>query len=62
MKVETILITWHSRDPIFSIDFHPLGGKIATGGADSCVNVSLNFYNQCNLIFNINFFVVRYGK
>jgi hypothetical protein len=38
MKVKTVLIAWHGREPVYSIDFHS-SGRIATGGADNCVNV-----------------------
>lgn len=38
MKVKTVLIAWHGREPVYSIDFHS-SGRIATGGADNCVNI-----------------------
>jgi chromatin assembly factor 1 subunit B len=38
MKVKTVLISWHGREPVYSIDFHS-SGRVATGGADNCVNV-----------------------
>jgi len=38
MKVKTLLIAWHNREPVYSVDFHP-SGRLATGGADKCVNI-----------------------
>ena len=43
MHVKTPQISWHGRDPIYSIDFQFLYGsiqRIATGGADKTVRVS----------------------
>lgn len=40
MKVKTPLIAWHSKEPIFSLDFHP-SGRLATGGADNDVKVTI---------------------
>ena len=39
MKAKTLQIIWHSKDPVFSIDFHP-DGYIATGGGDKDIKVS----------------------
>jgi WD40 repeat protein len=38
MKAKTLQIIWHSKDPVFSIDFHP-DGYFATGGADKEIKV-----------------------
>lgn len=38
MKAKTLQIVWHSKDPVFSIDFHP-DGYIATGGGDKDIKV-----------------------
>lgn len=40
MKAKTLQIIWHSKDPVFSIDFHP-DGYIATGGGDKDIKVSI---------------------
>jgi hypothetical protein len=43
MKVKTLQIYWHDKQPIFSVDFEPIpDGRIATSGADGCVRVRLN--------------------
>lgn len=46
MKVTTPEISWHERDPIYSVDFQP--GKwsiqrIASGGVDKIVRVRFVF-------------------
>jgi WD40 repeat protein len=41
MRAKTLQIIWHSKDPVFSIDFHP-DGYFATGGADREIKVSLD--------------------
>lgn len=38
MLFKTVFCLWHSKQPVFSIDFHP-SGRIATAGADSVVRV-----------------------
>ena len=38
MKVKVVQIVWHSKEPIFSVDFHR-SGLLATGGADKDVKV-----------------------
>lgn len=43
MKPKTPQISWHGRDPIFSIDFHP-SGRVATAGADNDVKVKGYLY------------------
>lgn len=40
MKAKTLQIIWHSKEPVFSIDFHP-DGYIATGGGDKDIKVSI---------------------
>jgi WD40 repeat protein len=40
MKAKTLQIIWHSKDPVFSIDFHP-DGYLATGGGDKDIKVSI---------------------
>ena len=39
MKVKTLEIAWHAREPVLSVDFHP-SGRLATAGADNTVRVS----------------------
>eukprot|EP00466_Bigelowiella_natans_P011094 jgi/Bigna1/145766/aug1.103_g20474 len=39
MKVATPMISWHARDPVLSVDTHPLNNKIATAGADKFVRI-----------------------
>ncbi|KAF6263109.1 WD40-repeat-containing domain protein [Scenedesmus sp. NREL 46B-D3] len=38
MRAKTLQIIWHSKDPVFSIDFHP-DGYFATGGADREIKI-----------------------
>ncbi len=40
MKVKTIQILWHNKQPIYTADFEPAGSRLATGGADSAIRVS----------------------
>jgi WD40 repeat protein len=41
MRLKTIQILWHDRNPIFSVDFDPFdSNRLATGGADSHIRVS----------------------
>ena len=42
MKFSTPEIVWHSKEPVFSADFHHAGElwRLATGGADKDVKVS----------------------
>jgi chromatin assembly factor 1 subunit B len=49
MKAKTLQIIWHSKDPVFSIDFHP-DGYIATGGGDKDIKVSLRLLQLGTLI------------
>ena len=47
MKVDTPEISWHGRDPIYSIDFQQQEGinRVATAGADKTVRVSATCSN-----------------
>ena len=40
MKIKTPQISWHSREPIYSVDFHK-SGRIATAGSESDVKVNI---------------------
>lgn len=44
MKVTTPQIVWHSKEPVFSADFHRNGAawRLVTGGADKDVKVSFS--------------------
>eukprot|EP00899_Mesostigma_viride_P006576 jgi/Mesvir1/1591/Mv14559-RA.1 len=33
MKVKTLQVVWHEKEPVFSLDYHP-SGLLVTGGAD----------------------------
>ncbi|KAL6077612.1 Chromatin assembly factor 1 subunit B [Balamuthia mandrillaris] len=39
MKAAPLLIAWHQREPVFSVDVDSRSGRLATGGADRNVNV-----------------------
>jgi len=39
MKLITPEISWHQKEPIFSVHFAPLTWKLASGGADSTVKI-----------------------
>lgn len=43
MRGGTVQINWHETKPILTLDFHPLSGTLATGGADYDIKVSLRF-------------------
>lgn len=45
MKLMTPEIVWHSKEPVFSADFHRRGPnwRLATGGADNDIKVTGNF-------------------
>ncbi|XWS44740.1 hypothetical protein CRYUN_Cryun15aG0073300 [Craigia yunnanensis] len=34
MKGGTVQINWHDTKPVLTLDFHPISGLLATGGAD----------------------------
>ncbi len=38
MRAKTLQVVWHSKEPVFSVDFHP-DGTLATGGADKDIKV-----------------------
>eukprot|EP00775_Hariotina_reticulata_P011727 gene11727-11871_t len=38
MKVKTLQIVWHTKEPVYSIDFHP-DGYFATAGGDNDVKI-----------------------
>lgn len=40
MKGGTVQINWHDTKPVLTLDFHPLSGILATGGADCDIKVS----------------------
>lgn len=40
MKSEVLQINWHSREPVFSVDFQQTTNKLATCGGDSTARVS----------------------
>ena len=42
MKLMTPEIVWHSKEPVFSADFHRKGPnwRLATGGADNDIKVT----------------------
>lgn len=40
MRGGTVQINWHDTKPILTLDFHPLSGTLATGGADYDIKVS----------------------
>ena len=44
MKLMTPEIVWHSKEPVFSADFHRRGAnwRLATGGADNDIKVTRN--------------------
>lgn len=51
MKLSTPEIVWHSKEPIYTADFHKNGPKwrLATGGADNDIKVGI-IDNSHNLI------------
>ena len=57
MKVKTVLISWHGREPVYSIDFHS-SGRVATGGADNCVNVRHRGDSACEIDRKSHVFVI----
>ena len=38
MRVKTLQVVWHGKEPVYSLDFHP-SGILATGGADKEIKV-----------------------
>lgn len=43
MKGGTVQINWHDTKPVLTLDFHPISGLLATGGADFDIKVFLEF-------------------
>lgn len=41
MKGGTLQINWHDSKPVLTLDFHPLSGLLATGGADFDIKIWL---------------------
>ncbi|CAI0428117.1 unnamed protein product [Linum tenue] len=41
MKGGTVQINWHDMKPVLSLDFHPISGLLATGGADCDIKLWL---------------------
>lgn len=50
MKLITPEISWHQKEPIFSIDFCPETWKLASCGADFTIKV-------CHYIYIFNHFI-----
>lgn len=40
MRVKTLQIVWHGKEPVFSVDFHA-DGVLATAGADKDIKVHI---------------------
>jgi len=38
MRAKLLQVVWHSKEPVYSIDFHP-SGLLVTGGGDKEVKV-----------------------
>jgi WD40 repeat protein len=47
MRAKPLLVAWHNKEPVFSVDFHD-SGIFATGGADSTVKVRVVALNKLN--------------
>lgn len=43
MRGGTVQIHWHDTKPVLTLDFHPLSGILATGGADYDIKVLPHF-------------------
>ncbi|KAH3762418.1 chromatin assembly factor 1 subunit B [Pelomyxa schiedti] len=39
MRVKTLLVTWHDRQAVWSVDFSRVANIMATSGADNCVRL-----------------------
>lgn len=46
MRIKTVQVVWHCKEPVFSIDFHP-SGLLATGGGDKEVKVIARSNTVC---------------
>ena len=55
MKAKTLQVVWHSKQPVFSLDFHP-SGLLATGGGDK--DVKVNSWRRNEWIASNRFFDV----
>lgn len=54
MRAKTIQIVWHTKEPVFAVDFHPTHTNLlATGGADKDIKVHLH-----SKMFETTFFFV----
>ena len=49
MKGGTVQINWHDTKPVLTLDFHPISGLLATGGADSDIKVWISVFYLYNL-------------
>ena len=49
MKAKTIQIVWHSKEPVWTLDFHP-SGLLATGGADKEIKVCETSLTESHII------------
>lgn len=49
MKLVTPEISWHIKEPVYSVDFHRNGPnwRFATAGADNDVRVSVTIVTSC---------------
>jgi hypothetical protein len=57
MKVTTPEISWHERDPIYSVDIQPGNRsvrRLVSGGVDKFVRVSLLLNEYYNILSAIN--------
>ncbi|KAL5220525.1 hypothetical protein ABZP36_025238 [Zizania latifolia] len=39
MRGGTVQINWHDQQPVLTLDFHPVSGRLATGGSDHDVKI-----------------------
>lgn len=42
MRGGTVQINWHEQQPVLTLDFHPVSRRLATGGSDHDIKVSLH--------------------
>ena len=45
MRVKTLQVVWHEREPVCSLDFSK-SGVLATGGADKSIKVVLTRFSR----------------
>ncbi|KAJ8420843.1 hypothetical protein Cgig2_025877 [Carnegiea gigantea] len=55
MKGGTVQINWHGTKPVLTLDFHPVSGVLATGGADFDIKVSVSLSAPPQFSFSINY-------